>query len=349
MKKLQWVRLYITIPLLLIAIIFTFNFIVDPYSMTSYNLLEIPNKFARDDRKEKVAKLYTEDRYNNIIFGSSHVYTINPLVLKKYLGGRSYNAGVGTARIEDHLGFLLYLERIGKLPKNVLLGLDFYSFNQNVETNKYFLVNEQLNFMQKRADSNIYFSKFLSIDAIRASYKTLHNYLNNSKDKPRFGTYGTALNASKVFIYYPKKIEQKTFTQTQIDEAFKSIKTIEYTTISQQRMHYVQEIVTLCKKHQINYTFFITPLNGQLLNAIENDRPLFNTFKKFKSKLSEITSYYDFTTHNSINDNRFYFGDPAHTEPFTGNLILARIFHDNTISLPQKFGLYVQKAHYLHP
>lgn len=343
MRLRQWIRLYIAIPIILIAVIFSFNFIIDPYSMTAYNLLKIPNKFARDDRKEKVAKLYTAPTYDNMIFGSSHVYTINPLTMGKYRGGQSYNAGVGTARIEDHLGFLLYLERIQKLPKNIILGLDFYSFNQNVETNKYFLVNDELNFMQKKADSNVYFSKFLSLDALRASYKTLRNFLKGSKDRPRFDTHGTSANASKVVIYYPEEIKQTTFTKELVEAGYRDVKTIEYTVISKERMQYIQDIVSLCQRHNINYTFFITPLNGQLLSAIHNDTALSKTLDSFKSELSNITAYYDFLTHNEINDNQFYFGDTMHTKPFTGNLILARIFNDENITLPKAFGTFVPK------
>ncbi|MGB5965339.1 MAG: hypothetical protein WBG65_07365 [Sulfurimonadaceae bacterium] len=343
MKLQQWIRFYIAIPVVLITLIFSFNFIIDPYSMTSYNLLNIPNKFARDDRKEKVAKLYTESAYTNILFGSSHVYTINPLTVEKYVGGLSYNAGVGTARIEDHLGFLLYLERIKKLPTNIILGLDFYSFNQNVETNKYFLVNDELNFMQKKADSNIYFSKFLSLDALRASYKTVRNFLKDSKDSPRFDTHGTSANASKVFTYYPQEISQTTFTKELVEKGYGDVKTVEYTVISKERMQYLQEIITLCQRHNINYTFFITPLNGQLLSMIENDPVLSKTLHSFKAKLSYITGYYDFLTHNKINDNQFYFGDTMHTKPFTGNLILARMFNDENITLPKAFGVFVPK------
>ena len=344
MKLQQWIRLYITIPLILITLIFSFNFIIDPYSMTSYNLLNIPNKFARDDRKEKVAKLYMEPAYANMIFGSSHVYTINPLTVEKYVGGRSYNAGVGTARIEDHLGFLLYLERIKKLPTNIIIGLDFYSFNINVETNKYFLVNDELNFMQKKADSNIYISKFLSLDALRASYKTLRNFLKNAKENPRFDTHGTSGHASKIFTYYPEEIKQTTFTNELVEKGYRDVKTIEYTIISKERMQYLQDIVSLCQKHHISYTFFITPLNGQLLSAIHNDTVLSKTLHDFKTQLSSITSYFDFLTHNEINDNRFYFGDTTHTKPFTGNLILARIFHDTNITLPKTFGVFVPKS-----
>lgn len=341
MRLRQWINFYIVIPITVIALIFSFNFIIDPYSMTSYNLLSIPNKFARDDRKEKVAKLYMEKPYNNILFGSSHVYSINPLTLTKYLGGRTYNAGVGTARIEDHLGFLLYLQRIKKLPKNVVIGLDFYSFNQNVETNKYFLHNEDLNFSNKKPKNDLYFSKFLSLDALRASYKTLRNFLKDSKDKPRFDINGATGNASTVFDYYPSKITQQAFAQEKVDRGYADVKTVEYTTISKERINYIRQIITLCKENSLNCTFFITPLSGQLLSRIEADKILSETLSQFKNELGSLTGYYDFLIHNLINDNRFFFGgDTMHTTTFTGNLILARIFHDHNISLPEKFGRF---------
>ena len=340
----QWVLRFVSIPIILIFIIFTFNFTIDPYSITNYNLLKIPNKFARDDRKEKVAKLYHQARFDNLLLGSSHVYTMNPLILTQYLGGESYNAGVGTARIEDHLGFLLFLERINKLPKHIVMGLDFYSFNQNVETNKYFLRNDDLNFLNQRPSNDLYFSKFLSIDALRASVKTLSNFLKNSKDKPRFDAYGTVWNGSKIFSYYPEKIEQKFFSEEQVHLGVEDIRHIDYLTISSNRLEYISQIVSLAKRHNMDYTFFLTPLNGQVLEKMEEDKELSQTLNRFKKLLAERTKYYDFLTHNAIIDNRLYFGDVSHGYPFTGNLIMARLFNDQNISLPTTFGIYIPKS-----
>ncbi len=344
MKPYQWSKFYIFIPIFLMGVIFSFNFIIDPYSMTSYNLLEIPNKFARDDRKEKVAKLYTEPAYENMLFGSSHVYGINPLMVKKYLGGRSYNSGVGTARIEDHLGFLLYLERINKLPQNVIIGLDFYSFNKNVETNKYFLVNDDLNFIENGVSNNLYLSKFLSLDAFRASYKTLRNFLKDSKDRPRFDSHGTAGGASENFSYYPDEIKDLVFSDDEVSESYQFVKTIKYEVISDKRLEYITDIVNLCDRHSIKCIFLITPLNGQLLSMINDDPVLSGTLNKFKSRLAERTGYYDFLIHNKINDNSFFFaGDAMHITAFTGNLILARLFNDDNVNLPQGFGVFVPR------
>ena len=244
----KFTKRFIILILALLLSVLSFNLIIDPYSMTSYNLLKIPNKFARDDRKEKVAKLYTDLHYDNMLFGSSHVYSMNPLVLTKYLGGNSYNAGVGTARIEDHLGFLYYLERINKLPKSIFIGLDFYSFNINLETNRYFLANEDLNFLNHSIPTGTYFSKFFSIDATRASFKTIKNFLSNSKDRPRFGQYGGVYGCSKEFRYYPHDVKDLNFSKKKLEEGISSISTHSYKTVSPQRLQYVQNIVTLAQK-----------------------------------------------------------------------------------------------------
>jgi len=344
MQIKHWVKLYISVPIILIFIVFTFNFIIDPYSITSFNLLKIPNKFARDDRKEKVAKLFKEERYDNLLLGSSRVYSINPLLLKKYIHGRTYNSGVGGALIEDQLGFLLYLERLKKLPKYILFGLDFGSFNKNLETNKYFILNDELNFINKKSSNNdIYFSRFLSIDATRASYKTLANFIKDSTSKPRFDSNGAANNASKNFTYYPSIIKKTKFKEKKVKEAFDAIKTSNYRVISKKRLLYLEKIISICKKNNIKYTFFLTPLNSQLISKIQKDKEVGKTFIQFKTIISSITEYYDFIRYNTINDNRFNFGDPKHPNIYTGNLILARLFNDKNVSLPENFGVLIPK------
>lgn len=344
MQLHKWIKLYIFIPTFIILFIFSFNFIIDPYSMTSYNVLNIPNKFARDDRQEKVTKLYVSDSYDNIIFGSSRVYNINPLVISKYLGGTSYNAGVGTARIEDYLGFLLYLERIQKLPKNIILGLDFYSFNPTFETNTYFLKSSELNFMHESNKYNLYFSKFISIDALRASTKTLKNFLKESKDKPRFNSYGSITGTENNFNYYPEKTEHTKFTQESIAKTFNDIKKLHYPRLSQKRLTYLTRIISLAKRNNIKTYFYITPLNAQLLSLITRDEEFSKRFIEFKRFLAETCTYNDFATINDITNNRFFFGgDAMHGKGFTGNLVLARLFNDKNISLPEKFGTFIPK------
>ncbi len=311
--------------------------------MTNYNILNIPNKFARDDRVEKVSKLKTSPRYDNIILGSSRVYSSNPLMVSKYLGGETYNAGVGTARVEDHLGFVLLLQRLGKLPKNLILGLDFYSFNSELETNKYFLKNKDLNFLNQQLSQENYLSNFLSIDAFRASYKTLKNFLKNKKSNPRFDENGASQNASKIFSYYPEVQSMKPkFSKTTIDKEIQFIKTISYSKISKKRIAYLQRIIDICKQEDINLYLFLTPLNGELISKIQSEQNLYKKLQTLKNIIATKTSYYDFIQHSKINDDTIYFNNPTHATPIGGNLIYAKIFNDPKITLPKNFGEFIK-------
>ena len=308
--------------------------------MTSYNILKIPNKFARDDRSEKVARLYSDSRYDTILFGSSRVYVTNPRTVSIYLGGRTYNAGVGKALIEDQLGFMLFLQRIGKLPKNALFGLDFYSFNQNVQTDKYFLKNADLNFMNKKLSINTYFEKFFSIDATRASYKTLYNFLVKSIDRPRFDSNGAARGISTVFDTSITNKYSTKFSPLLIAQDKHKIQNLRYTHISQQRLNYLKKIVSICRENNMKCIFFTTPLNGQMLDEFTKNRQQQQTLLKFKKEVASITPFYDFLYHNQIIDNRNYFLDTMHFLPQAGNLLYAKIFHDKNITIPKKFGVY---------
>lgn len=339
MKSRSWIRGFFLIPTTLIGIILMVNIMIDPYSMTGYNLFNIPNKFARDDRVEKVAKLKTDKAYDTIILGSSRVYGTNPLMAAHYLGGSTFNAGVGTARSEDHLGFILLLKRLNKLPKNIIIGLDFYSFNEELSTNKYFLKNQDLNFISANPSQTDMIANFLSIDAFRASVKTLENFLGSTENEPRFDKHGASNHASKVFSFVAPIDHGRTYSQAKLIKELNFIKTISYERISFKRLDYLKEIVLTCKENSINLYLFTTPLHGELLSRVEADKSLNKTLQRWKASLEEMAPYYDFLLHNEIIDNTVYFDNLTHMNVVTGNLIYARILEEKERSFPDGFGV----------
>ena len=317
------------------------NYIVDPYSVTQYNLLNIPTKLVSDDRSEKIVKIENSPQFDNILLGSSRVYLINPFVLSKYAGGVSYNLGVGTAQVEDHLGFLLYLDKLGKFPKTIVLGLDFYSFNENLETNKYFVRNEKLNFISQGGRDPAYLSNFVSLDTAGASIKTLKTFIGMNQRKQRFDESGGTGITSTIFDYFPEKKEIiDIYTLAKERRTSDFIKYPVYERVSKKRLEHMRRVVELTKKHDSQLKVFITPLFGRLLDDIDNDALVSARLTEFKEDLLEITSYYDFLTHNEVSDSSIYFGDPSHLQHTTGNLILARLFDDKAVTIPEGFGVF---------
>ena len=346
MKASRWITYFFIIPALLTTTVIGVNVIVDPYSMTNFNLLNIPNKFSRDDRVEKVAKLKTSGTYDTIMLGSSRVYSMNPLMVSKLIGGTTYNAGVGTARIEDHLGFVKLLERINKLPKNLIIGLDFYTFNEEVESTKYFIKNSDLNFISNDTFQKSYTSNFISIDAFRASYKTLRNFLVNKEKKPFFDAYGAGGVASTVFSFTPLPTQADSFPKSEIIEEYHYVKTLKYPKISQARIDYLYELIDIAKRNNIKLYIFITPLYGELLTMVEHDKKLYKKLITLRHLIQSKSDFYDFTQHDSIIDNAKYFGNPTHTTTQGGNLVLKRVLqHDTNMSI--NFGILRRQADFL--
>ncbi|MDH5612953.1 MAG: hypothetical protein OEY66_10910 [Gammaproteobacteria bacterium] len=341
MHTKSWFLTFITLSTLLIVVIGAINYIVDPFSVTQKNILNIPVKLVSDDRSEKVIAINNLERIDNVMLGSSRVYLINPLVLSKYAGGITYNLGVGTAQAEDFLGFLLHLEKINKFPKVVVLGLDFYSFNDALVTNKYFVRNKTINFLNE----NIYrvddIGEFVSWDTTGASIKTLKTFLGVKSEKQRFDMYGASGEASSIFGFYPDNEEYiDIYARDKQRKATNFLNNPPYLSVSKKRFEYLKKIVDMCKQHGTELKVFITPLYGKLQDEIYANETLRQKMIEFKNELRKITSYYDFLTYNDITRSSASFADTSHLKTVTGNLILARLYNDKEVKVPEGFGVY---------
>ncbi|MFA5461682.1 MAG: hypothetical protein WC274_06365 [Sulfurimonas sp.] len=321
---LRWIKLLLLGIFLLSFLIVGVNFIVDPYNITKYNLLNIEFKFARDDRTEKTNYFSALGQFDNIMIGSSRVYSINPEKVTKYLGGTTYNFGVGTATVEDHLGILLYLQKENKLPKNIIIGVDFYTFNPDTPPNKYFLKNKALNFLSYNGAQENYIEKFFSFDAFRASIKTLSKHIKNKNMRSRFDENGWA----GVYEDYSKRDLESdlAITKEEISKEIPSLySNLEYKTIDPKRIAYYEEIRSICKENNINLFIFITPLHPELLKILQENKNTALALKELTNYLSTFEHFY-----NSHEDKEFYseirnFQGATHTRANAGDLIIAKL------------------------
>lgn len=311
----------------IIILIFGFNYVIDPYNMTKYNLLNIKYKFARDDRTEKVNFFKTLGKFDNILLGSSRVYSINPRTVSKLIGGSTYNFGVGTATVEDHLGILLYLQKNNKLPKNLIIGVDFYTFNPDTPPNSYFLSNEELNFLSYSNNSSVYWSKFLSFDATRASFKTLNNYLQNKNEKPRFDNFGWG----SVYFDNSKRNLKDEFPEikAEIEKNRRLMYSdFKYEHIDKKRISYYEKIKQICKENNIKLYVFGTPLNPILLNILNSHKETKNALQEFQHYLGTFENFTNFYIDTEFTNNMYNFQGATHTTPNAGDLILKKVLED---------------------
>lgn len=323
-KPIRWTRLLFLSLFLLSTTIISVNFIVDPYNITKYNLLNIKFKFARDDRTEKTNYFTSLEPFDNIMIGSSRVYSINPAKVTQHLGGTTYNFGVGTATIEDHLGVLLYLKKENKLPKNIILGIDFYTFSPDITPNKYFLKNKTLNFLSYSGVEENYIEKIFSFDAFRASLKTLFNHLKNKDMRSRFDADGW----SGTYEDYSKRdletdlVATKEEIQRQIPLMYSNL---EYKTIDPKRVAYYEEIRAICKENNINLYVFTTPLHPELLKILKSNKNTHLALSEFIGYLNTFEHFYNFYEDKELYSEIRNFHGAHHTSTNAGDLLMKNL------------------------
>ena len=118
---------------------------------------------------------------------------------------------------------------------------------------------------------------------------------------------------------------------------YKTKRYVKYTT-SKKSMRALKKIKQLCIKHNIKLYLFTTPHNKNMM-----DRFIVDDYLRYLKQISNITDFYDFSGYNTITMNNYYYYEDSHYRPILGNLIAGKIFKDNTIEIPEDFGVFVTK------
>ena len=69
----------------------------------------------------------------------------------------------------------------------------------------------------------------------------------------------------------------------------------------------------------------------------------FDEFELFKKELVKITDFIDFTGHNTIATNKNNYWDSSHLRVETTEVVMAKIFNDKSVEVPEDFGVLVTK------
>lgn len=297
-----------------------FNYIIDPYDVTGRNILNIKLKLASDDRNDKVNHFSTLASVDNILIGSSRVYSIDPKTVSRIFGGTTYNFGVGTATVEDLLGITYYLDRQHKMPKRLFVGVDLYTLNHDLPLNKYFLRNKELNFFSNLKQSGQEdWSRFITVDITRSSFKTLKNHLFPDPTKaPRFTPDGQGY--SPQWTNYKTHIADATKEANEFYAEFYS--SGKYGNLDKKRLDYLLELKKICAKNNTQLILFITPEHPILIQKI-NQSKVGNSLRALDAfMISNFDHYYNFYNDSPFINNFNNFSGATHTTNKAGDLIV---------------------------
>lgn len=153
------------------------NYIVDPMWIFKHNGYFDLKKIDWNERQQKTNYLYFKDNhYENTILGSSRTTYLNANEFKKYLG-KTFNYAANAMSPYEYKLFLENFKKlVGREPKNIILGLDFFGANKNRIINNH--KNEYIN----NSSDIFYRLKILySLDTLKYSFYNIKETFRDKK------------------------------------------------------------------------------------------------------------------------------------------------------------------------
>lgn len=321
------------------------NYVVDPYGTN--NIINI-NKFnSKKYTNTSITERYKLNILNKgnieaIMLGTSRIGVMNPLVVDKYLNTKTFNLEYPSSITEIQNKLFMYANNFNDL-KYLIYGIDFMSFNKNRNINRHFNefneFNNKIINNEKISNLDLYFSFDTFFKSIKIVIK---NLLNLQKEEVRYlnngmRDYQNYIEEENKGIFNFEKENVKS-----IDGYFRRNGIYNNYEFSYEYLNYFKEIIEFCKKNNIKFFVYIPPMYSEHFDAI-NTGEYFDEFELFKKELVKITEYIDFTGHNSISTNKNNYWDSSHLRVETTEIVMAKIFNDKSIEVPEDFGVLVTK------
>jgi hypothetical protein len=270
-------------------------------------------------------------KYDSYIFGSSRVGYLNPNRIKDF---NTYNMTYSEGIPHEHLLVIKFFLKHHFPIKHLLIGLDEFSYqvpfsrhdNQFGAKSHYLVTNTSLYdfykffFFRKatKYDKEHFLNKFIRYATVRQSekiYDVIHNqktFYMNIKEKN---------NHNQKYINNEKFTKPTPYVGNELEDTINDIK----------------EIVKLAKENNIELHMYINPIHHTTYDFTNK-----TLLKKFREKLSHITSYYDFSHPSYISKDNGYWDDTSHFNMEVGRMILSKIYDKN--STIKNFGVFVKKV-----
>jgi hypothetical protein len=275
--------------------------------------------------------LDVKNKYNSLIFGSSRVGYINPFHIKDQ---KVYNMTYAEGIPHEHLILIKLLLQKGMHLKHLLIGLDDISYQVSFAKHQQQLGSKSHYLATGESLFNFYKSFFFH-KPTKTDYKQLQYKYITKTVLPfdfRQDIYNSVYNQKKRF----SKKHKNTRTKKHInDPKFQDPTRYDANNLDA-ALNDIQEIINISKKYNIDTTFIIVPMHKKTYEYTNKKR-----FYEFRKRLAYITSYYDFGLPNNINSNNIYWNETSHFTYEVGDMILSRIFDNNTTI--KNFGIYVKK------
>lgn len=277
-----------------------------------------------------------------IVLGSSRAELgIDPEMAAAGTTGVSYNAALSGANMHEIRAYFDHALANQAQVKRVVLGLDFFAFNQNR------LV--QADFVAERLEKHYvilqdWLRLLFSLAATQASSTT---FAKNRPPRQQISYTPLGKRSEQTFIRdnLPQQSIINGFKYS-LDKFLNDPAMYNNYELSAGALADLADLVATCRDRRIELHLFISPAHALQWEAIDR-AGLWLVFEDWKRAVAGIVSLWDFADYNSIStepvsDRMTYYLDNSHYRERVGNWVLARLLEQGTA--PDDFGSWLTPA-----
>lgn len=325
----------------LMLVVVLLNLFMDPYGVwNSPTLYRVNAHKTEKYTHQRIFRALDLERLKpkEIFLGSSRAFFgLDPKYYRTLTGKNAYNLGLNATNTAEELAYLEHAIYNQPNLEEVVIALDFYSFNAYNEGRADFSA-DRLNKRHITLDDTL--NTLLSWDACKASWDTL-SYNREHPDTPLVEENGLLTDAGIKRSHVLNLTVKETFdrelsTYLYSKQFFGSYKLT---------MDKYRELIRLCQEKNIKVVAFISPAHATLWEAIKA-AGLWPVFEEWKREVSALTPVWDFSGYNDIttepmSETMQNYWDSSHYKKSVGNLVLDRMFNPKPDKVPTNFGILI--------
>ena len=336
MRGKKWL-LTVVCALLLVGVVCVLsNWLIDPFGVFEASPLQW-DSYAQtlNPRGSKVR--YISERpgeYDSFVVGSSSAASYLPETLERYYGGSFYNMFHYGADTDYDRELVRYLLEQGEVKRIVLvLGLsDAYALHSKTEG-----LTAVPDYRVSGENEAAYKLRFLFASPSFAMEKL--SSLRKDTEMPQ--TFDVFLPESGTYDKRLRDVESIGSLQDYLTlhgEDYLSETADTTLTDIERCAGNVAAIREMCGEAGTELTVILTPFCREQIEQYDNA-----ALNAFYQALSGVTDYWNFSITPLTYDERFFY-DVTHTRNAAANLVLARIAGDESVGLPDAFGVYCRQG-----
>lgn len=334
MKYKLFSSLLISITLLLLISIGTFNYIIDPYGYNHIFHLNInAKKRVQNERHDKFKLLLEYPQIESFIFGSSRGLRLNPDIITSLTEDETLNMAFCSASADEYYLYIKYLIETRKV-KRIVIALDLFAYADGYQSNDTLPESLLTHFHQSNKPR---LSSYLNYETLTDSIKTIKINRNPSQSKNDYYT----LHGENIRIEYLEATQNKTalkvYTQKNVIDNPPYWNTRK-DTLATDRLAQLSEIKKLCNQRGIKLDLFMSPLWIKQITMKQNKFFLQKTLLKYI--VQNIQPVWDYNGITAINTDPYAYEDQFHFSCITGESILTEIITGKP-SIESYTGTYI--------